>query len=264
MADDSRLSAVIDDEGRLFGVVNVIDVLVILLVFAMVAAGLALVGGGGTETAETRYATIDLGTYPDYVAEQITDGDEWTPQGGRGSLTVTNVFMAPAGEGERRVTIRAAINGTATDPEAGAESPIQFAGTPLRFGRTLTIETNEYVVEGTVTDIGQTEPLGVPATQTVTVEVAEISQARAERLAVGVTEIMGETETATIVEADAQPARAANDTQLRDVTLAMELNVRVLEDDTVLFRGEELRLEDELLFELGNIRVEGRVTDLGE
>jgi hypothetical protein len=31
-----------------------------------------------------------------------------------------------------------------------------------------------------------------------------------------------------------------------------------------LFRGEELRLEDELLFELGNIRVEGRVTDLGE
>jgi hypothetical protein len=37
----------IDDRGRLFGRVNVVDALVVLFVLAIVAAGTALVLGGG-------------------------------------------------------------------------------------------------------------------------------------------------------------------------------------------------------------------------
>lgn len=262
MADDSRLSAVIDDEGKLFGVINVIDALAILLVVAVLVAGFALVGPLQAEQSDTKYATIDLGTHPDYIAEQITEGDRYDPGTGTDSLTVTNVFMAPAGEGERRVVIRAEINGTSIDPEVET-SALRFAGEPLRFGRMLTIETPEYVVEGTVTDIGETEPVGVPGTQTITVEVTDISPARAQQLAVGVTEIMGQTETATIVDTEIQPADNVEDSQRRDVTLAVEINVRVLEDETVLFRGSELRLEQQLRFEFGNTQIEGTVTNIG-
>jgi len=42
----------IDEDGNLFGRVNVVDALVVLLVVAVVAAGAALVMGAGTGSAD--------------------------------------------------------------------------------------------------------------------------------------------------------------------------------------------------------------------
>ncbi len=46
MADDSGSSSIIDEDGRLFGLINIVDALVLLLVVAVVVAGVALLTGG--------------------------------------------------------------------------------------------------------------------------------------------------------------------------------------------------------------------------
>ncbi|MGM0718641.1 MAG: DUF4330 family protein, partial [Halobacteriota archaeon] len=73
---------VIDDEGRLFGVINVIDVLVVLFVVAVVVAGAALVFSDDPEpepNVETTYATLDLGTHLDAIVEELNEGDTYAP-----------------------------------------------------------------------------------------------------------------------------------------------------------------------------------------
>ena len=259
MAEDSRLSSVIDEEGRLFGVINVIDALVVLLVVAVVAAGLALVVPSGG-TGETRYATVDLGAQPEYKADQITAGDRWDIAGSGDDLTITEVFAAPRSDGDRDVVIRAAINGTTLDPQAETENaPIEFAGEPLRFGHELEIETSQYVVSGTVTDVSTDEQIGTPATRSVVVQATDVSDRRANRLGEGMNEVLGDTETATVTNVE----RQARDEGGQDVTLVLSLNVQEQADETVLFRGERLRFDQSLTLELDGTVIEGEVVDIG-
>ncbi|WP_302080914.1 DUF4330 domain-containing protein [Salinibaculum rarum] len=63
---------VIDENGRVFGVVNVIDLLVVLLLLAVVAAGAALVlGTGGESNPETATITIRADGVEPYVADAV-------------------------------------------------------------------------------------------------------------------------------------------------------------------------------------------------
>lgn len=284
MANDSRLSELIDEDGQLFGVINVIDALVGLLIISVLVAGIALVGPfSGGDNTETRYVTIDAGTQPEYIATQITEGDQWTPEGSATTLTVEEAFISPQVEsdqaGNRRVIIRAAVNGTLIESTAQIDesqldnTPIQFAGEPLRFGRTFTIETNQYVIEGTVTDVSQNPTRGTQTTQTVNVELTGVTLEEAELLAVGMTEVMGTKETATLTDIQTAPSVETVETddgletverpQRRDLTLTLTLTVRELEDGTVLFRGEQLRPGQQLVLELDDIIVEGQVTAIG-
>ena len=283
MANDSRLSELIDEDGQLFGVINVIDALVGLLIISVLVAGIALVGPFSGDNTETRYVTIDAGTQPEYIATQITEGDQWTPEGSATTLTVEEAFISPQVEsdqaGNRRVIIRASVNGTLIESTAQIDesqldnTPIQFAGEPLRFGRTFTIETNQYVIEGTVTDVSQNPTRGTQTTQTVNVELTGVTLEEAELLAVGMTEVMGTKETATLTDIQTAPSVETVETddgletverpQRRDLTLTLTLTVRELEDGTVLFRGEQLRPGQQLVLELDDIIVEGQVTAIG-
>lgn len=155
MADDSQLSSVLDNEGKLFGLVNIVDVLVVLLVAAIAVAGVALLfSPGGTN--ETRYVTVDVGGQPQYIADQITTGDEWTPQGG-GSFVITDTYASPntgeESEGTANILIRAAVNGSAIGEEN--QQIINFNGEPLSFGRELEIDATSYTITGTVTAVDQ-------------------------------------------------------------------------------------------------------------
>ncbi len=377
MAEDSRLSSVIDEEGKLFGVVNVIDALVVLFAVAIVVAGLALVVPSGGD--ETRYATIELGPQPAYTAEQISTGDEWETSGG--SLQITDVYMFPtdSDEGDVSVIVRAAVNGTAIETEDDeASETIQFAGEPLRYGQELEIQTNEYVVGGTVTRIdesgeslsvesetfvleteidsstaaevsvgdeyrvgdralltvesltvyatgeeetrrlvlgvtaearqdgetalfgdrplrsGSTVPIqtgsyalsgsvvatgtleepGTPATREVTVEVEGLSPSRASAIDVGAVEEIRSTQTAEVVSVDDRPAETVIESgdgfdivehpRDRDLTLTVELAVQEREDGTIGFRSEQLRIGEDLTFELTGTTVTGEVTAIDE
>ena len=53
---------IIDEEGRLFGTINVVDALAVLLVIAVALAGIALVAGDIGGEMETQHVTLDFGS----------------------------------------------------------------------------------------------------------------------------------------------------------------------------------------------------------
>jgi len=146
----------LDDQGRLFGLINVIDLLAVLLALAVVVAGVALVFSGGpsdtpSDTA-VRYTTLDLGTQPAYVATLVTDGDA-VQSSSTENLTITDVYTTETDDG-RHLYARVRINGTLSEDE----DTVTYDGDPLRVGRDLSLTTDEYQTDGTITAVDATTP----------------------------------------------------------------------------------------------------------
>jgi|AntDeeMetagen285_2_1112576.scaffolds.fasta_scaffold03960_2 hypothetical protein len=149
---------ILDEKGRLFGAVNVVDALVVLLVLAVVAAGAALVLGGNDSTPDdsdeldlaSTHATLDMGTQPEYIVAQLNEGDTYSP-GGNDNLTVTDVHLEPRSNGDAAALLRVRLEGDAT-----SES-FQYDGAPPRLGRELQVVTDQYQVSGVVTGTGEND-----------------------------------------------------------------------------------------------------------
>ncbi|WP_415380054.1 DUF4330 family protein [Halosimplex sp. TS25] len=139
--------AIIDEDGRIFGTINVVDALAVLLVLAVAAAGIALVTGSEPGEEETRHVTMDLGPQPEYVLEQIDAGDTASLENEPGNMTITDTHFTP-GETDPQALARIEVTGTET------EDTFTYGGRTLRLGRTLRFETDEYVVNGTIQNVG--------------------------------------------------------------------------------------------------------------
>ena len=162
----------IDDEGNLFGVINIIDALAILFVLAVVAAGAAFLlqpTDSGPDRGTT-HVTLDLGTQPAYLLTEIDEGDRYSPNG-NSQLTITDVHLTP-GDGGTRVVVRAELQGQTSD------EGITYADAPPRLGRTLDIRTNRYVVSGQVRAIGERETIAVDTATVVLRDTMSASNAR--------------------------------------------------------------------------------------
>jgi hypothetical protein len=144
----------LDDQGRLFGLINVVDLLAVLFALSVVVAGVALVFSGGSNESDlgTRYVTLDLGTQPAYVTERIDAGDVSHVSNAPDNLTITDTYVTPDGDGSSTVTARARVTGHLQESSRG-RTTLSFAGTPLILGRELTVETDEYRASGTVTAV---------------------------------------------------------------------------------------------------------------
>ena len=145
----------IDDDGRLFGAVNVIDALVVLVVVAVVVAGAAFVlsdDPAPSPDTETTYATLDLGVQESYIVDAIEEGDSYEPDSSS-TLRVTDVHLTPQ-DGNARVVLRVALDGQLNDQDS-----LVYAGAPPRLGRSLTLETNRYTVNGQIREVGDADAL---------------------------------------------------------------------------------------------------------
>lgn len=145
----------IDDEGRLFGAVNVIDALVVLLIAAVVVAGAAFVLTDGPAPApetDTTYATLDVGTVSPYIVDAIEEGDTHSPDSAS-TLRVTDVHLTPQGN-QTRVILRVALEG-----ELNSQDSLTYGGAPPRLGRTLDITTDRYQISGQIRDVGDNDAL---------------------------------------------------------------------------------------------------------
>ena len=255
MADGSGRS-LLDDEGRLFGLVNVIDVLVVLLFLAVVVAGVTLLLPGGGE-ADTRYATIDLGEQPEYVAERISPGDEWDPDGTAHSLTITDVYRFDV-DGSTNVTIRAEINGTRIEPADAGDAPtFEFRGDRLRLGRTLGIDTGEYSADGQVTRVDQSGR-DLPIQESTFVVETQVSSGTIDEIAVGDQfRVAGDT-FAEITDFEAYPG---ND-NTRYTLLAITAQT-IDRGGTLQFGGQPVRVGSTVPFETGEYELEGTIVSRG-
>ena len=255
MADGSGRS-LLDDEGRLFGLVNVIDVLVVLLFLAVVVAGVTLLLPGGGE-ADTRYATIDLGEQPEYVAERISPGDEWDPDGTAHSLTITDVYRFDV-DGSTNVTIRAAVNGTQIEPADAGDAPtLEFRGDRLRLGRTLGIDTGEYSADGQVTRVDQSGR-DLPIQESTFVVETQVSSGTIDEIAVGDQfRVAGDT-FAEITDFEAYPSGNSTRYALLAIT-ARTIN----RSGTLRFGDRPVRVGSTVPFETGEYELEGAIVSRG-
>jgi hypothetical protein len=151
----------IDEEGNLFGVLNVVDALVVVVVLVGLGGGVLFVTGnqpGGSVSSDipTTYATVDLGPQPAYLVDQFREGDSYSPHS-HSTLTVTDVHLSPQADGAR-VLLRARIQAPATG------ETVSFDGSPVRHGRELAIETDTYSVSGTVTALGEGDTVNTEET----------------------------------------------------------------------------------------------------
>ncbi|APW98849.1 hypothetical protein CHINAEXTREME_14120 [Halobiforma lacisalsi AJ5] len=233
----------IDEEGNLLGVVNVIDALVVLLLLAVVVAGVALVTGGQDRTrdvdsAETGYATLELGQQPGYVIDNLESGDVGTLGETGQPVTVTDVYVTPlaTAEDENATTTE---NGTNTDADStddavepiasdnavephvtvriefetvqtGDDGPEEFrAGDEtLLLGTEQRLDMGTYRTNGTVTDLsleGQSLEID-ETTTTVELEMHNVSPSVADALEEGMTETVRGTTHARIVDVEEEPA----------------------------------------------------------
>lgn len=143
----------IDDEGRIFGFVNLIDALVLLLIAAVVGAGLGMVlqPPPEPETPDisefgTRHVVLDFGTQPIYLVDQIETGDTYAPSENN-ALSVTSIYLSPRG-GNADVVLTVELTGRTVN------GSFTYDGEHLREGRQISIQTDTYQMTGVARDIG--------------------------------------------------------------------------------------------------------------
>ncbi|MFC7135289.1 MULTISPECIES: DUF4330 domain-containing protein [Salinibaculum] len=141
----------IDEDGRLFGTVNIIDALVVLFVFAIAVAGVALVtggggGGGNTTNSETITRTIVFQTtdQPAYVADAIQEGAVGTSN----VIAIENKSVVESTE--NGTDLRLTVNLTVSETGDGLPT---FGGERLYIGRQLQLDFGTTIVQGTVVDM---------------------------------------------------------------------------------------------------------------
>lgn len=245
--------ALLDEDGRLFGMVNVVDALVVLLVLAVVAAGAALVFSDGSEEArepEKRYATLDMGTQPSYVANLISEGDSETRN--RNNLTVTDVYLTDQGD-EKRVLVRVRLESPPNE-----DGPFTFNGAPLRVGRSLKISTERYSASGRLTAVGEQDPELSLVNKSVLVE-GRVSMEEAEMLSAGDKMVRGNTTIASVNEF--QLYGTNNPNERRAIVLVDVLAYR--NDGRLRFGSTPLQLGRSVELNTGDYSLSGSILRVG-
>jgi hypothetical protein len=248
---------VIDDDGNLFGLVNVVDALVVLLVLAVVAAGVALVNPFATTEEATRYATVDLGEQRSYVAELVSEGDVLSPPNSGSNVTVTDVYVTPSSGENASVTARVKMEGRMVESEQSDQPVFSVGGTNVRRGTTLQLGSDEYAVGATVlsySDSGESLSTGETG---VTVS-SVVSSGTAESIARGDSFVVGG-ETVGVVEDVHVAPGDGSDTRRVTVGLALQ----TLRDSGSFFADERVTLGRELTFRSEGYSLRGDVESIG-
>jgi hypothetical protein len=252
---------VLDDEGRLFGVVNVVDALAVLLFVSLLVAGMAVVVGldGDSETA-TRYATVELGPQPAYIADRIDVGDRLAADPQAGNLTVTDVFVTGANvSGTATVYTRVKVEGHLEERPDRTGRVFTYAGQSLPIGSAFNVSGTNYTLAGPVTALDtegetlETSTLPVRVESTVPRSVARtIAEGDEYRLA-------GRT-VATITDVASYPT---SDPDRQFVSLGLELRT-VTTAGTQEFAGAPVTLGTAVPFRSDAYELSGQVTQRGD
>lgn len=274
---------VIDDEGRLFGAVNVIDALVALVLLAVVAAGAALVlqpsgptgqptGDDGPDEPEQRSVagevTLDLGKLPPHVASAIAEGDELNVTDSNATVTLTDVYLSPTGGGvAMRIAGRLEANTT-----LDAQDGLAIGERRIALSDGMNLRGYGYAVKGRIVGFDGTGEAFDATWRTVTVRWSSADADVAERLAVGDEEQIAGRTTARVAEVETEPTTTTTyedgePVQRRRpglVDATVTLAVRTLETSSgPTYHGKRLSANRNVALDLGDVRVKGVLVDVG-
>jgi hypothetical protein len=230
----------IDEEGRLFGRVNIVDALVVVFALAVIAAGAALVlggsGSGDTDPSETMYVTVET---TNQSATALSPGPV-TYDGA--DANVTDVYYTP-----NRAYLRLALDGDRT------EDGFQFNREPVRLGANVGVATETASTEGTVVERNTSESFDTETTP-ITAETT-VRSAVAAAVSTGDEQLVEDTTLATVTGIDTM---AVNGTHAR-LTVTLGLQTR-LADGMPHYGGRPVRLGRELAVETDSYEFHAEIT----
>ncbi|MFC7213503.1 hypothetical protein ACFQO4_05325 [Saliphagus sp. GCM10025334] len=237
----------LDDTGRIGGVINVIDALVILLVTAVIVAGLALFEAGTLAIAVTLglaglvafafawtedpkeivYTTLDLGTQPPVVAQQVIN-DEL-------DVSVVDAYVTPANDGVRTI-VRTRVDSWSYQDAA------QYKGQSIVPGADVGLQIGDQGIGATVVDVSDDPDLN-RSTRKLLV-TAEVAADVALEIESGDAYIVAGRSVATVKRVNRYGTTDAD-----RVEVAVGLTVDALnENDRHTFAGKSLRIGESIHF----------------
>lgn len=244
---------ILDDNGRLFGAVNIIDLLVVLLVVAVGVAGAALVLSDDPApeptTLDSTYATVDFGTHAPNVASAINEGDTYSP-GGDSEIKITDVYVTPEGN-QYRVISRVKLTGP-----AGGSLPT-YDGAPPRLGRQVALATDLYKMNGRIQAVGDQNSL--PASQSQALISDRLSAATADEIAAGDEIKAGGRTVATVESKQTYPT---NDPNTQQVFLGVNVST-YRENGDQYFGSTPLRVGQQIRLPASEYTVTGQIERVG-
>jgi len=267
---------IIDEKGNLFGTVNVIDALVVLLLISVVVAGVGLVfgsdedpsqespgpGDNATATGDAagedavRYATVDLGTQPIAIAESISAEDRLIADG-NSNATVTDVYVGPGQNGAASVTLRVELNGTLRDV-GDVGQVFEYRGSRLGIGDAISLPAAEYNVNGTVTALdAETETLRTGETDVVI--SADVTSETATAIDRGDTYELAGTNAGVVESVETYPT---GERGTRRVIVGLTLQTRSVHNQTH-FGEHSVSLDDRITLDLDEYNLAGTVRHRG-
>lgn len=159
----------IDEEGRIFGTVNIIDAIVVVVVFAVLVSGVALVYGGGGHGPQgesaTRYATVSFGPLPSDTAGFLAANESELLTSG---IELTDTYVTPTAGSEEIVYARLKLHGRTVPNETLNRSIFRYRGELVRTGDKIGVETVDFAVNGSIISVSESGAT-LPTEQTVIV-----------------------------------------------------------------------------------------------
>jgi hypothetical protein len=218
---------VIDEEGRLFGVVNVIDLLVVAVVVATLVAGAAFVLADDPAPPEERYLTVVLDERPAGTAPALDGDSAPTPRGtvelGRTSGRITDMYVAPTSTGGTVTVARVRVNVSAAVANRTTDRRLVTDERTYRVGEAVVLRKEDSTYEGYLRAVGRNGD-ALPTERANATVVARLPEAVADRVRPGTTQRLAGREVAQVVSVE---RRTTPDDRVR---VEATVSLRVLAD----------------------------------
>lgn len=231
---------VLDGDGNLFGVLNVVDLLVVVLLVgaAVGVATLATAGSGADTERVTRYVDVTFPDEPESVATGLREGPA-TVRGVDG--TVTDVFRGTAGDSLATVA-RVRFDVSRPGPEGTGPNEVVLDQQVVRSGSRVQVTTDTLEVTGSAVAVGRPGPTFERVNATVVVD-ATVAPGVGSAVSVGDRHRVGNDTLATVTAVDRAPPG-----EVTDVTLALTARTPV-DRDGLYYGTTPLKLGTEIRFE---------------
>lgn len=241
----------IDEQGRLFGAVNVVDALVVLVVLAVLVAGVALVTGGDDPDEDTdpeprRYAVVAFDVPLESDAAMLADGDTLSSVGGGDSFSVADVYRGFTPNGSAHVVAKLAYRGE-----------LNVGGSTVYGGDSVDLTTGSYRVDGQVLGVNRTNDSITTDSRRV-VLVTTVSSTVADAIEEGDVARYGGEELATVTAVD----RTDVGVDRARILVGAELTVWDREP-VAAFDGSPLRVGNRVTLVTDTVTIPGRLAAVG-
>jgi hypothetical protein len=203
---------IVDEEGRLFGVVNVIDLAVVAVVVVTLVAGAAFVLTSEPEPTEQRYVTVVLDERPGGSVPTLDDDTVAMPDGsvelGGIEGRITDTYVAPTGDRGFVTVARISVNVSGSLASETTERRLVTDSGTYLVGQEVGLALDGADYTGTVHAVDRSGA-DLPVRTVNATVVARLPPAVADRVGVGDVQRVAGREVARVTAVDRQPTNDA-------------------------------------------------------